>query len=71
VYRLLIKFDFRLHEEIVDFFNYMSPTEEEHVVRLNVVHRIKTVINNLWPESVVEIFGSFRTGLYLPTRYDL
>jgi len=61
----------RLHEEILDFFNYMAPTEEEHAVRLDVVHRIKTVINKLWSEAVVEIFGSFRTGLYLPTRYVL
>ncbi|KAK7887191.1 hypothetical protein WMY93_026812 [Mugilogobius chulae] len=34
-----------LHEEIVDFFNFMSPR----------------------PEEEVEIFGSFSTGLYLPT----
>ncbi|OXA60136.1 Non-canonical poly(A) RNA polymerase PAPD5 [Folsomia candida] len=56
-----------LHEEMEDFFNYMSPTEEEHSVRLSVVHRIKSVIHSLWPESTVEVFGSFRTGLYLPT----
>ncbi len=46
----------------------MSPTPEEHHLRLRVVHRIKEVISGLWPEAVVEIFGSFRTGLYLPTR---
>lgn len=47
----------------------MSPTPEEHHLRLSVVHRIKDVISGLWPEALVEIFGSFRTGLYLPTRY--
>ncbi|CAL8086896.1 unnamed protein product [Orchesella dallaii] len=56
-----------LHQEIEDFFNYMSPTPEEHHLRLRVVHRIKEVISGLWPEAIVEIFGSFRTGLYLPT----
>lgn len=59
----------RLHQEIEDFFTYMSPTPEEHQLRLVVVHRIKNVISNLWPEAHVEVFGSFRTGLYLPTRY--
>lgn len=39
---------YRLHEEMEDFFNYMSPTEEEHSVRLSVVHRIKSVIHSLW-----------------------
>ncbi|CAG7731323.1 unnamed protein product [Allacma fusca] len=56
-----------LHEEIEDFFNLMSPTPEEHEMRIHLVERIKNVINSLWPEAVVEIFGSFRTGLYLPT----
>lgn len=59
---------FRLHEEIVDFFNYMCPSPEEHFLRLKVVRRIEQVICSLWPDSKVEVFGSFRTGLYLPTR---
>jgi predicted nucleotidyltransferase len=45
----------------------MSPTPEEHALRQNVVERIRNVVLKLWPESRVEIFGSFRTGLYLPT----
>lgn len=60
---------FRLHEEIEDFFSYMCPSHEEHVLRLRVVKRIENVIYDLWPDSKVEVFGSFRTGLYLPTRY--
>ncbi|KYN06222.1 PREDICTED: non-canonical poly(A) RNA polymerase PAPD5-like [Cyphomyrmex costatus] len=56
-----------LHEEIEDFFSYMCPSHEEHVLRLRVVKRIENVIYDLWPDSKVEIFGSFRTGLYLPT----
>ncbi|XP_014236265.1 non-canonical poly(A) RNA polymerase PAPD5-like isoform X1 [Trichogramma pretiosum] len=56
-----------LHEEIQDFFLYMCPTVEEHNLRLRVIKRIEKVIYDLWPESQVEIFGSFRTGLYLPT----
>ncbi|KAB7507853.1 Non-canonical poly(A) RNA polymerase PAPD7 [Armadillidium nasatum] len=45
----------------------MCPTEEEHYMRTRVVERIEKVIVDLWPEAKVEIFGSFRTGLYLPT----
>ena len=33
-----------------------------------VVERIKRIVHQLWPTARVEIFGSFKTGLYLPTR---
>lgn len=56
-----------LHEEIVDFFNFMSPRPEEEAMRRDVVNRIERVIMELWPAARVEIFGSFSTGLYLPT----
>lgn len=56
-----------LHEEIKDFFEYMTPKAEEHQMREDVVSRIRKVITDLWPSAKVEIFGSFRTGLYLPT----
>ena len=62
-------FSFRLHEEIEDFFQYMSPTAEEHQIRLEVVRRIEEVILKIWPHAHVQIFGSFHTGLYLPTRF--
>ncbi|PNF28796.1 Non-canonical poly(A) RNA polymerase PAPD5 [Cryptotermes secundus] len=56
-----------LHEEIEDFYNYMCPTVEEHELRISVVRRIEKVVLSLWRDAKVEIFGSFRTGLYLPT----
>ncbi|VVC90261.1 unnamed protein product [Leptidea sinapis] len=56
-----------LHEEIEHFYLYMSPTETEHLVRSTVVTRIRSAILSLWPQARVEVFGSFRTGLYLPT----
>ncbi|XP_070603126.1 terminal nucleotidyltransferase 4A isoform X2 [Erythrolamprus reginae] len=56
-----------LHEEIVDFYDFMSPCPEEAVMRREVVKRIETVIKDLWPTADVQIFGSFSTGLYLPT----
>ncbi|XP_038827603.1 terminal nucleotidyltransferase 4A isoform X1 [Salvelinus namaycush] len=56
-----------LHEEVVDFYNFMSPRPEEAAMRKEVVDRIETVIKELWPTADVQIFGSFSTGLYLPT----
>lgn len=56
-----------LHDEIKEFFTFMTPDPEEQVMREEVVQRIKKVIKDLWPNVEVDIFGSFRTGLYLPT----
>lgn len=61
-------FFYSLHEEINDFYQYMCPTAEEHTMREEVVRKIRDVILSLYPDATVEIFGSFRTGLYLPTR---
>uniref|UniRef100_A0A8C9W8U5 Terminal nucleotidyltransferase 4B n=1 Tax=Scleropages formosus TaxID=113540 RepID=A0A8C9W8U5_SCLFO len=45
----------------------MSPRPEEERMRMEVVERIERVIKDLWPFADVQIFGSFTTGLYLPT----
>ncbi|EDW07574.2 uncharacterized protein Dmoj_GI15833 [Drosophila mojavensis] len=56
-----------LHEEIDHFYQYVLPTACEHAIRNEVVKRIESVVHSIWPQAVVEIFGSFRTGLFLPT----
>ncbi|XP_041867455.1 terminal nucleotidyltransferase 4A isoform X2 [Melanotaenia boesemani] len=56
-----------LHEEVMDFYNFMSPRPEEAAMRKEVVSRIEMIIKELWPTADVQIFGSFSTGLYLPT----
>ncbi|GFY52929.1 terminal nucleotidyltransferase 4A [Trichonephila inaurata madagascariensis] len=38
-----------------------------HQIRLEVVERITKIIISIWPKAKVEVYGSFRTGLYLPT----
>lgn len=43
----------RLHEEISDFYEYISPRPEEEKMRLEVVDRIKGVIHDLWPSAEV------------------
>jgi non-canonical poly(A) RNA polymerase PAPD5/7 len=45
----------------------MIPTPVEHTLRIEVVSRIEQIVLKLWPTARVEVFGSFRTGLYLPT----
>ena len=44
-----------LHEEVNDFYNYISPRPEEEKMRLEVVDRIKGVIHDLWPSAEVNI----------------
>ncbi|KAM5157769.1 terminal nucleotidyltransferase 4A isoform 2-T2 [Mantella aurantiaca] len=56
-----------LHEEIIDFYDFISPRAEEAAMRTEVVNRIQMVVKDLWPSAEVHIFGSFSTGLYLPT----
>ncbi|XP_022976478.1 non-canonical poly(A) RNA polymerase PAPD5 [Cucurbita maxima] len=57
----------QLHKEIVDFCEFLSPTEEERVARDSAVERVFSVVKHIWPHCKVEVFGSFQTGLYLPT----
>uniref|UniRef100_A0A182LZV8 polynucleotide adenylyltransferase n=1 Tax=Anopheles culicifacies TaxID=139723 RepID=A0A182LZV8_9DIPT len=56
-----------LHQEIEQFYAHMIATPTEHALRVKVVARIEQIVVNLWPSARVEMFGSFRTGLYLPT----
>ncbi|KAF7233323.1 hypothetical protein EG68_11642, partial [Paragonimus skrjabini miyazakii] len=70
---------FGLQEEIKDFFEYIKPTPEEQFAREIVVWKIKQVVHCMWPHCQVswltlkpfalqvDVFGSFKTGLYLPT----
>lgn len=43
----------RLHEEVIDFYNFMSPRPEEAAMRKEVVNRIETIIKELWPTADV------------------
>lgn len=56
-----------LHAEIEQFYAHVIPTPTEHALRVEVVSRIEEVVLSMWPNAHVEVFGSFRTGLYLPT----
>ncbi|MEQ2177845.1 hypothetical protein GOODEAATRI_007832 [Goodea atripinnis] len=41
----------RLHEEVMDFYNFMSPRPEEAAMRKEVVKRIEMIIMELWPTA--------------------
>lgn len=57
----------QLHNEIIKFCDFVSPTPEEEDSRKEAVERIFGVIKYVWPHCNPEVFGSVRTGLYLPT----
>lgn len=56
-----------LHQEIIDFVNYVSPTEEERFARSEAIRRLEAVVKGVWPEAVVQPFGSFDSQLFLPS----
>ncbi|XP_020597048.1 non-canonical poly(A) RNA polymerase PAPD5 [Phalaenopsis equestris] len=56
-----------LHKEILDFSEFVSPTPEEQAKRDTALGCVVQVVKYIWPHCRVEVFGSFKTGLYLPT----
>ncbi|KAK0644372.1 hypothetical protein B0T16DRAFT_356226 [Cercophora newfieldiana] len=56
-----------LHKEIVDFYEYLRPRDFEERIRGEVIDDLKRFCRGLWRDAEVYSFGSFPTGLYLPT----
>ncbi|XP_019082770.1 PREDICTED: uncharacterized protein LOC104705243 [Camelina sativa] len=56
-------------EKIVDFCDFLLPTQAEKVERDAAVASVSSIIKYIWPSCKVEVFVSYRTGLYLPTRW--
>lgn len=59
----------RLQQEIRDLVHYLSPTAQEKAARAAATERLSLVVSGLWPEeeATVQPFGSFFTGLFLPS----
>ncbi|GAA6024810.1 hypothetical protein JCM10207_009288 [Rhodosporidiobolus poonsookiae] len=55
-----------LDAEILSFVSWARPSTREHEFRLQVFALFERVVGRLWPGAGVELFGSMRTGLYLP-----
>ncbi|CAK0828557.1 unnamed protein product [Prorocentrum cordatum] len=56
----------RLHEELLDFQEFMRHTDEEAQTRQEWVRTIGETCRSMWPSCQVRVFGSFYTGLSLP-----
>ena len=56
-----------LHEDVIDFWQAFQPTREEAEARAELLERIRALVNDLWPGAEVKPFGSYATGLYLPS----
>ncbi|GAQ89300.1 DNA polymerase sigma subunit [Klebsormidium nitens] len=57
----------RLHQEIIDFCDFLAATDDERALREAAVERVKDVILSIWPDCTPTVFGSYATGLFLPT----
>ncbi|KAI9247991.1 hypothetical protein BDA99DRAFT_525501 [Phascolomyces articulosus] len=55
-----------LEDEATSLLAYLEPTKAEVRIREYLIHKIRTVINDIEPDVEVEVFGSFSTNLYLP-----
>ncbi|KAF2263803.1 hypothetical protein CC78DRAFT_544745 [Lojkania enalia] len=59
-----------LHNEILDFYDYVKPSTGEKEVRENLIKRVEQCLSRGRPAPYVghvRCFGSFPAGLYLPT----
>ena len=57
----------QLHYEILEFCQHASPLEEERTMRADLIERITKSVKSLWSYARVEVFGSYKTDLYLPS----
>jgi non-canonical poly(A) RNA polymerase PAPD5/7 len=56
-----------LHKEVVDFYDYIKPRDFEERLRGELVQDLKKFCRNVFRDAEVYPFGSFPSGLYLPT----
>lgn len=56
-----------LHNEILDFYDYVRPRDFEKQVRDDLVRRMNVAVKQEFPRLNIRAFGSFASGLYLPT----
>jgi non-canonical poly(A) RNA polymerase PAPD5/7 len=63
----LINTSCRLHKEIEDFYDHVRPKDFEERIRQQVVQDLKNLCRSNYGDAEVYPFGSFPSGLYLPT----
>ncbi|MES1910508.1 MAG: hypothetical protein MHM6MM_003090, partial [Cercozoa sp. M6MM] len=57
----------RLHAEIQEFVNFVAPSKGAQTSRSEAVERFRECILQVFPRAEVRVFGSFSTGMFLPT----
>lgn len=56
----------RLHNEILDFVDFVKANTEDKVKKQLVVKKLREIIKGLYPKAKVLVFGSCATDLSLP-----
>ena len=56
----------KLHYEILDFYDFIKPTEEEDELRTRTFDILKNLIDEINPNWKVKMFGSFPNKIHLP-----
>ncbi|OJJ42962.1 hypothetical protein ASPZODRAFT_75323 [Penicilliopsis zonata CBS 506.65] len=57
----------RLHNEILSFYHWVKPQFYEQIVRSDLIARLQSAFQNRYYGVQLRPFGSFASGLYLPT----
>lgn len=58
----------RLHAEILEYAQYTRSTVDAMAVHIEVmITNVRACVQSLWPRSTVETFGSYSTGIWLPS----
>lgn len=56
-----------LHKEIMDFYEYVRPQDFEKALRGALLDELDALVRRRFSNSRINCFGSFMSGLYLPT----
>uniref|UniRef100_A0A915DS30 Poly(A) RNA polymerase mitochondrial-like central palm domain-containing protein n=1 Tax=Ditylenchus dipsaci TaxID=166011 RepID=A0A915DS30_9BILA len=56
-----------IHGEVMDLYDWIKPTVEEILLRRFVFNRVCEVLGPLFRPSLIGVFGSVATNLFLPT----
>lgn len=57
-----------LHEEILAYTQYTKKTVDTIAVHIEqMISNVRASVQSLWPQSKVETFGSYSTGIWLPS----
>jgi len=47
----------QLHNEIIAFYNFIEPTEEEMRIRNSILTEVSNIVRELFPTATFQVFG--------------